>query len=67
MGLVITGVIIVGGVAPASVYDYIARRRGPNTSVSLTWPRANPHRHSPGKAPKRLARPHLRHTHIVNR
>jgi hypothetical protein len=38
MGLVITGVIIVGGVAPASVYGYIARRRGRNTSVSLTGP-----------------------------
>jgi len=38
MGLAIAGAVLVGGVSLAAVYDYIARRHGKNTSVSISGP-----------------------------
>jgi hypothetical protein len=38
MGLAIAGAVIGGSVALAAVYDYVARRRGRNSSVSLSGP-----------------------------
>jgi len=38
MGLAITGAVIVGGVGLAAIYDYIARRNGKSTSVSISGP-----------------------------
>jgi hypothetical protein len=38
MGLAITGAVVVGSVGLAAVYDYISRRHGKNTSVSVSGP-----------------------------
>jgi hypothetical protein len=38
VGLALAGAAVVGSIGLAAVYDYVARRRGRNTSVSLSGP-----------------------------